>query len=144
MSAKKSETPQPPSITVSAQDRLARRAHLITDINPETATDYLVTLHGDAVTADASVRLFYVPDKYVLQPDGFSDYLSTLSQHAWENLESLALAILDDINNEVVPRWVQIVVQRSNEQAEHGHRVLVEDRQPNWDNPPLLDRLRQW
>ncbi|HAA92490.1 MAG TPA: hypothetical protein DCS82_05920 [Rhodospirillaceae bacterium] len=134
----------PPVTSENIDNRLNRRAHLVTDTNPETAADYLVTLNGDAETTDASVRIFYVPDKFVLQPNGFAAYLSALDLEHWDNLETLALAILDDINNEVVPRWVQITVQRTTDGTEHGHRVLAEDRQPKWDNPPLLARLSQW
>ena len=90
----------------------------------------------------AHLRLYYVPDKYVLNPISFEHYLMALDQTDWQNLETLALAILDDINNEVVPRWVQILIQSTNDKSGNGHRVLVQDRQPNWDNAPLLDRLR--
>jgi 7-cyano-7-deazaguanine reductase len=54
----------------------------------------------------------------------------------------LALAMRDDFGNEVIPRWIEIVVSPS--EANHEttrHSVLVEERQPRWDNPNLLARL---
>ncbi|MBO43625.1 MAG: hypothetical protein CMM28_07865, partial [Rhodospirillaceae bacterium] len=72
----------------------------------------------------------------------FEHYLSTLDQTNWQNLETLALEILDDINNEVVPRWAQIVLNSANDKSSNGHRVLVEDRQPNWENVSLLRHLK--
>jgi 7-cyano-7-deazaguanine reductase len=48
--------------------------------------------------------------------------------------------VLDDLNNELVPRWVELTVERD---APLPHRVVIEDRQPNWDNPQLMARLRR-
>lgn len=124
------------------QQHLFRRKQLSTEVGPETKTDYLVTLKGEMDASSAHVRLHYVPDKFVLNPISFEHYLMALDQTDWQNLETLALAILDDINNEVVPRWAQILIQSTNDISGNGHRVLVQDRQPNWDNAPLLDRLR--
>ena len=124
------------------QQHLFRREQLSTEEGPETKTDYSVTLKGDMDANSAHVCFHYVPDKYVLNPISLEHYLMALDQTDWQNLETLALAILDDINNEVVPRWVQILIQSTNNKSGNGHRVLVQDRQPNWDNAPLLDRLR--
>ena len=54
--------------------------------------------------------------------------------------------ILDDVNNEVVPRWVQVTVTAPGDRAAgvDGHGVMLEDRQPRWDNPALLSRLERY
>ncbi len=120
-----------------------RRALLSVDHNPSTTLDYLDMLEGHAQGASARITLRYVPDKLTLSPSAFADYLDALNVFAAKPLENLAVAILEDINNEVVPRWVQIVAVRGvGEEA--GHRVLIEDRQPKWDNPPLLARLERY
>jgi 7-cyano-7-deazaguanine reductase len=60
------------------------------------------------------------------------------------SLEALATAVLDDINNEVVARWVQVVISAPapDEPGVDGHSVMLEDRQPKWENDSLLSRLR--
>ena len=123
------------------RQRLLRREQLAAELAPETKTDYLITLNSETDASKTQIQLCYVPDKYVLNPISFEHYLSTLYQTDWQNLETLALAILDDINNEVVPRWAQIVLNSGNDKSSSGHRVLVEDRQPNWENVSLLRRL---
>jgi len=40
-----------------------------------------------------------------------------------------------------VPRWVQIVAART---GGTDHQVIIEDRQPKWDNPALLARLERY
>ncbi len=57
--------------------------------------------------------------------------------------EELALAIIEDINNEVVPRWVQVQIETRTDTPQpnaSAYRVLIEDRQPNWDNPQITAR----
>jgi len=132
--------------------RAERRGLLETAANPGTGPDYLSLLEGHAPGARARVTIRYVPDKRILTPAAYRRYLAALeapgdmsrAPEVPETPEALALMILEDMNNEVVPRWVQVVVaQESGEDAEGGarHVVLVEDRQPKWDDPALLARL---
>ncbi|MEE8393877.1 MAG: hypothetical protein V3R66_05985, partial [Rhodospirillales bacterium] len=60
----------------------------------------------------------------------------------WETMEKVAVMVLNDINNEVVARWTQVSVAASKDKA--SHNVMVEDRQPHWDNPDLLSRLKRY
>ena len=58
----------------------------------------------------------------------------------------LSSNILNDVNNELVTRWLQLSISAPN-QVHHGidrHEVMLEDRQPNWDNVGLLSRLKQY
>ncbi|MEQ8601958.1 MAG: hypothetical protein RIB45_01470 [Marivibrio sp.] len=116
----------------------AARRPIETLENPQPRIDYLVRLEGEAAGGAALVTLMFVPDKRIVQADGFSAYLGRLSDFGAETQslpERLALRILADLNDELVPRWVQIIVTIS-----AGHQVLVEDRQPKWDNKSLLVR----
>lgn len=119
-----------------------RRALLVTDANPGHALDYLNTLTGSVGNADR-ITLRYVPDKLTLRPDAFSAYLDSFAALTAQPLEQLAITILEDVDNEVIPRWVEIAAER-NDGVSAVHRVLVEDRQPNWDNPGLLARLERF
>ncbi len=112
----------------------ARRANLECGPNPQARLDYVVELEG--AVGGASVRVRYVPDREVVSADAFARYLAVVEGLAWETLEAMAAAVLDDVNNEAVPRWVQVTARRD------GHAVMQEDRQPQWDNKALLSRLQ--
>ena len=134
-------------MTPSSQpaDPIARRRPLTSRGNPNLALDYVVLLDSDVAVVDCLLRLRYVPDKFILEPESFDRYLSALSGHDLTEPEEIALTVLDDINNQVVPRWVQVTLQRGDRAAPDAppprHCVMVEDQQPNWDNPALLSRL---
>lgn len=120
-------------------DRLDRRALLAGEANPAPRHDYVVELTGRVGGGcPATVRLRYVPDRLILVAAGWGRYLAALDD--FPSLEQLAAIISEDLGNELVPRWSQIAL--ASEDA--GHAVLLEDRQPTWDNPRLLARLRRW
>ncbi|MBP2298905.1 hypothetical protein [Azospirillum picis] len=115
-----------------------RRDRLVTQPSPDPRHDYLVELRGEP-QGGTRLLLRLVPDRLVLEPAGFAGYLGGFADFPG-GLEALALALLDDINNELVPRWVEVTVERD---APLPHRVVIEDRQPTWDNPQLMGRLRR-
>jgi 7-cyano-7-deazaguanine reductase len=119
-------------------DLHARRNVLATIDNPETKLDYIVSLNG-SVESLGRLSVSYVPDRRVLTPDSFRSYLALIAAAGWSHPEAAAIAILHDLNNELVARWVQVSLVRGEGIA--CHRVTVEDRQPKWDNPGLLSRL---
>jgi hypothetical protein len=83
-----------------------------------------------------------VPDRLILTPQSFARYIDTLQSLPWTHLEELAAAILSDLNNELVARWVQVALFRTDGALETNHHILLEDRQPNWNNAQLLSRLK--
>jgi len=111
--------------------------------NPGLPLDYLTMLDGTAAALKARIAIRYIPDKDIVTPRSFHRYLDALRDDDSQALENLAIAILDDFNNEIVPRWVQIRVTRHGA-GEPDHQVLIEDRQPKWDNPALLARLERF
>jgi len=119
-------------------DHHARRSHLRTADNPEPRLDYVVSLEGPL--GDLLIRIRYVPDRQVLVPPSLTEYFAALGEAPGTHLESVAAAILHDLNNELVARWVQVQVS-SSEASPTRHHVTIEDRQPKWDNPGLLARL---
>lgn len=111
-----------------------RREELVTRPSPDPRHDYLVDLV--AAAGPVTLRVRYVPDRLILDP-------ASLARHA-EGLtgtpEAVALALLDDLANELVPRWLEVTATAD---APLPHRVVAEDRQPAWDNPRLLERLER-
>jgi len=116
----------------------AARRPIETAENPEPRIDYLIRLAGAAAGGAAQVTLLFVPDKRIVPAEGLDAYLARLEDFDAETPglpERLALRILEDLNDELVPRWVQVTVA-----GPAGHAALVEDRQPKWDNKALLAR----
>ena len=129
-------------------DILERRNLLATERNPDSKLDYVISITGHMATfgeVDSSaVHLRYVPDKVILNPAAFGRYLDTLGALESATLEDAAAAVLNDVNNELIARWVQVSISAP-DQTHPGidrHEVLLEDRQPNWDNAGLLSRLK--
>ena len=129
-------------------DLMQRRALLDAQPNPDKTLDYIITLEGHLPNSRGSnrqVSLRYIPDRDVLDARSFGTYLEALSGEIWATPEDLAVTVLSDVNNEVVARWVQVAVSvpELNHHAVETHAVVIEDRQPNWDNPRLLSRLNR-
>ena len=120
-------------------DRIAQQRPLAMLPNPGPSHDYVVTLAG--ALGEVHVELRYVPDRWVLAPNAFADYLSAFDKSA-ETPEEIGVAILADLNNEVVPRWLQVTVTKGKESS--AYTVVLEDRQPDWDNPILWLRLNRY
>lgn len=121
---------------------LARRALLAAAPNAGEHHEYMVMLEGSFALTDqpVEVALSYVADRRMLSMDAFAAYLDAVAGGAWPTLEAVAEAMLADMNNELVPRWVQIRLVAGPGQRGVCHSVIIEDRQPGWYNPALLDR----
>lgn len=124
-----------------------RRLLLSTAPNPDPKSDYVVTIEASFLIhlrTEIGVVLRFVPDRDILASDSFDTYLARLSEIDLSGLETIATTILTDVNDRLVPKWIQVETANVIEQAVgvHRHAVLAEDRQPRWDNPTLLSRLK--
>ena len=118
---------------------MRRRERLTTAPNPDARHDYLVELQGEPAPGTRLI-IRYVPDRLIADAAGAASYLGALAVETGAAPEALAIAVLDDLNNELIPRWVEVAIERDQPLP---HRVVVEDRQPGWDNPPFFARLRR-
>jgi 7-cyano-7-deazaguanine reductase len=116
------------------------RTQLRSIANPNPKIDYISLLEGKFPNSELLVTFSYVPDKLVLLTKAFQEYLKYLELDEILALEPIALRLLDDINNEVVPRWAEIKISTCLG-AETSSSVIVVDQQPRWANPGLLARL---
>ena len=109
--------------------------------NPNREIDYIVLLDGTVrprgMATPLSLTLRYIPDRLIIEPGNWRRYLVALSTQNIPAVEALAVRILSDANNEIVPRWLSVVVSDDSS----SHKVIIEDRQPKWDNPDLLRRV---
>lgn len=122
-----------------------RRATLTSAPNPDPTHDYIVDLSGRVGRLESPEVLLcirYVPSRLTLSPAGMEQYVNALHDESWMSLEALAIAVLDDFNTELAPRWVRVTAMRqfgiSN--LDH-HKVVIEDAEPTWNNRDLLDRV---
>ena len=125
----------------------ARRKTLRTRSNPKPGRDAVLTLKKDnllvaslplASNAPLTVCIYYVPDRLIAEAALTTDYFKLLAQQPWPGVEELAHAVIDDFNNELIPRWISI---RITAHLDAEFSVYMEDRQPLWDNPALLLRV---
>lgn len=116
---------------------LARRELVKSTPAPHPRHDAIVTLSKSF--EGKTLRLRYVPDRDVMIPDSLNAYLHEIICLNLENLELVSQTILEDINDQIIPSWIEVVVS---EQVDgFTHQVQIEDRQPHWKDRGLLDRL---
>lgn len=128
---------------------LDRRQLLAGVDNPQADLDYVVTLGATlAVRLTArpperiKITVRYVPDRLLVDRQSFTAYLQALEAAPHDTLESMALALLNDLNNEIVPRLVQVHAAVFNDaESLVEESVWLEDQQPRWSNPVLQARL---
>ena len=122
-------------------DVQSRRALLICDSNPNNSSDYLISLGGSLMMEDHGkfdVRITYVPDSFILEVASFHSYLMALGNSPEMTPERSGKTLLEDANNELVPRWVRAtLIGRPAAAAAGSYRCLFQDSQPNWSNPSL-------
>lgn len=130
--------PAPPTAALTAPEQ--RRARLVVRPNPAERLTYQVSLRAGSDQGGALfawILVDYVPDRVLLDPSAFAAYVALLSHQTWEGLEALGVAVLDDLNNELVPRWVRVTVRaaRIGQAPSLRHDVVLEDWQPSWPAP---------
>lgn len=126
-----------------------RRELLACQANPDGARDYLSVLSGKitnpapVASSAYDIHIRYIPDRLILRPDGLNQYLHHMGKQDWGSLETLATTLLRDLQNEVIPRWVQVTAEITLSALDQlGHQItIVEDAQPGWHNDELLNRL---
>lgn len=127
-----------------------RRNLIQTEPNPGPQIDYVVTLQSNLTGSKdffpARLTLRYVPDRLILKTNSLAEYYAEIANIEFENFEAAAVLLMDDFNNELVPRWISLRLDKQtadNDQVFH-HETALEDRQPKWGNPRLLDRLERY
>lgn len=106
-----------------------RRVPLATQPSPAPRRDFLV--RWSASLPDGSrVDIACVPDRRVPAPGAVAALLEAAGTRPWPLLETLTLALLEDLCDALVPRWVRVAGERQEDGVRH--RAEAEDRQPDW------------
>jgi len=116
---------------------------LLTTPNPYKSKIYCISVLQE-ITLEDQIFLFglrYVPDKLLLDHKVLAAYLGTIVTRDSGKAEALVHNILEDIMDQIIPKWIEITLKQ--QQNKFGQTVLVtmEDRQPNWQDDALLNRL---
>ncbi|MGK2870803.1 MAG: hypothetical protein ACSLFL_00940 [Alphaproteobacteria bacterium] len=114
--------------------------------NPRTNRDYIISLKKTQSFAllesypsgDATIEIRFVPDRLICDEKLMEVYFASLAAQACSGLEELANAVADDFSNELIPRWISVDISLSVNGLFLG--AHVEDKQPLWNNPALLQR----
>lgn len=124
-------------------DLRERRALLSSKPNPDKQLEYVCSLgamaHSSIAATPLNFRVRYVPDRVILTPESLGIYLDTVGNIQWTSLEDLAVAILNDINDELIARWIEVSL--TVEEDGQFHDVVLEERQPEWADRGILSRL---
>jgi len=94
----------------------------------------LVTLTA-ALSQRGRLTLAYVPDRSVLIRESFRAYAAKYAT-ATATPEEMAARIVEDVANEVVPKWQRVTLTLVDNGV--AHTATVEDRQPGWNDISLL------
>lgn len=114
-----------------------RRALIELTPLPHPRHDAVVTLAESL--GPVHIRLRYVPDRDVIVAKTFAAYLrSGLPETS--TLVSMAQTILDDVNDQAIPCWVEVMLTREMS-GEPKETVCIEEKQPRWQDPGILARL---
>ncbi len=120
-----------------------RRAMLASSPNPDRSLDYISVLSGQLSPqpdmAPHDVRLRYVPGSFILHPDAWQRYLAAIGSMTWDSMELMAVTMVGDTNDHLVPRWIEISL--SSVRAGADMQVIVDEREPGWNNENILARL---
>lgn len=103
--------------------------HIKTFSNPDNRKDWVITFKIDA---PAEITLRFVPDKLIAEHQSLRDNILGLINQQWETPEKLSLAIVEQVNNELIPKWLEVTYHKD------GISVKVEDQQlgQNISNSP--------
>ena len=89
-------------------------------------TGWVKVVHHFSVGKKATLEICYTPDKHILRRESACDWLACYED--WSDpWEVLAIQLMDDFRNEIIPCWARLVLQTGK-----TFRIEVEDRQPHW------------
>lgn len=116
---------------------------LLSRVNPHKNKTYTVSII-QKITLNHQVFLFglrYIPDKLLLDHGSLVTYLEAVLAGNSEQAEIVTHDIGEDVMDQIIPKWLEINLKQGQNNAGQTILVTIEDRQPNWESPPLLKRL---
>jgi len=109
--------------------------------NPFQRKTYIVSVLQDVTIGrrDYLFALRYIPDKLLLDNEGLNSYLH---QREAGRVETLAHDIMDDIMDQIIPKWIEVNLRQKNNKFGQNILVTMTDRQPGWQDDAFLNCKR--
>tara|TARA_R110002110_G_scaffold3420_4_gene17334 strand:- start:4141 stop:4503 length:363 start_codon:yes stop_codon:yes gene_type:complete len=115
-----------------------RRALLACAPNPAAHRDYIVSLTGQLPAI--AVKIHYVPDREIIIRESLTRYLDAIHRIGWSEIERIGVTVMEDFFDVSIARWTLVTLQQTD--GDTTIEFMAEDRQPDWNNTRLLERLR--
>ncbi len=108
--------------------------------NPYRRKTYTVSVRQDVTIGrrDYLFALRYIPDKMLLDNGGLNSYLD---QREAGRTETLAHDIMEDIMDQIIPKWIEVNLRQKHNKFGQNILVTMTDRQPGWEDDAFLNRL---
>ena len=105
--------------------------------NPFQRKTYTVSVVQDVTIGqrDYLFALRYIPDKLLLDNEGLNSYLL---QREAGRVETLAHNIMEDIMDQIIPKWIEVNLRQKNNKFGQNILVTMTDRQPGWEDDAFL------
>ncbi len=92
---------------------------------PDTRKDWLFMVE---IEKPKYISVTLIPDKLSADHGSMRDYLRHKAGQSWQTPDDMILAMIEDINNALVPKWLEVIYEND------GVTLKVEDRQPGMEN----------
>jgi|TARA_R110002096_G_scaffold435548_1_gene661367 7-cyano-7-deazaguanine reductase len=89
--------------------------------NPDSRKNWLIVVE---IKEPVQLRVKMVPDKLIADHQEFKSLIRRVVGQDWGTPEEMTLNIIENINNDLVPMWLEVIYERD------GIMVRLEDRQP--------------
>lgn len=93
--------------------------------NPDPRKSWIIKIE---VTDPVAITARIIPDKFIADHNELRNAIVQEMNKEYETPEQLVLNIIECLNNELIPDWLEVVYQKD------GITVKVEDRQPGKDH----------
>ena len=89
--------------------------------NPDSRKNWVITAK---ISSPEKITLRFVPDKLIADHNSLKIFIIEYLEQTWASPEEMLLKIIEAINNELVPRWVEVIYEKE------GITLKVDDTQP--------------
>lgn len=94
---------------------------IITSTNPDNRKNWFITVE---ITTPVNINVRMAPDKLVAEHSSIKSYLNSKLVQKWVSPEEMVLEIIEELNNELVPKWIEVIYMHE------GIKIEIQDRQP--------------
>ena len=96
-----------------------------TSPNPDNRKNWIISVE---TTEPVYVRVQLVPDRLIAEHSSMKIQITEILNQNWLNPEEMVLHIIETFNNELIPKWIEVLYQHK------GVSIKIDDRQPGLTN----------